>query len=290
MTLIPIRCQKVVKWCALAACWLPSPTWAGVMAPPTRIDVAPGAGRASVAREPQPKAGMKLPMATVGTAKPKPKPKPKPRTVKPKPRAAPKITEFRRPRGPGFRVHLDVGQVTVPRSIVTLAGQVNQFPDLTARTVDISVVRTGGNHAWGGRLGLLFPQVPAANWYLSTSDAERPVYTEIDLVGVDLAFTYGYRRRLLGPLGVALRAGAGMTIAAGSVRRSQTIPTCAPSQFATCPHWRKAATDPNALPSAVWPALRATGGLFVEFGKFSATIEAGLRSVVFVGAGFAVRM
>ncbi|HAN30844.1 MAG TPA: hypothetical protein DCQ06_04540, partial [Myxococcales bacterium] len=194
-------------------CWCPTMLWAAP--PPTRIDLDSEHSRPNIADEPRPKAGSKLPSIEV-VRQPKPELKPKPKAAiqqqPPKRRVAVKMAT----KEPGFRVQVDFGWITVPRSLVTFAAQVNQFPDLGAYTLDVSVLRTGrGHHDFGGRLGLTFPQVPAANWYLSTEGAKRPVYTEVDLVGVDLAFTYQYRRLILGPLGINLRAGAGLTIAAG---------------------------------------------------------------------------
>ncbi len=256
--------------------------------PPTQLDLGPDAHRPVVPGERSPGPDAKLPTA-LAPVKPKPKPAPK---VRPEPKPvvlAPRVR--RRERVPDLIVQVDGGRVSVPRSIVALAAQADHFPDLMGYALDITVLKPAtARHAFGARLGLLVPLVPAANWYQDGPDAKRPVFTELDVVGLDLAFEYLYRRKVVGPVGFFVRAGLGLAFAIGSVRRTETLPTCAPEQFARCPHWRRAGTQPNTLPSPVWPALRATGGLFVDLGRhLSLSFEGGLRDALYVGGGVAFR-
>ena len=260
--------------------------------PPSELSLSPNGQRPTLDGERGPKATDRLPgRFTAPTPKPKPKakPKPKPKVIKPrKPRPSQRQTHT---RARSLLVLVDVGQVSVPRTIVSLAANANNFPDLIGVSMDISLLRAATwRHAYGVRVGLLLPSVPAANWFSDAPGAKPPVYTDVDLVGLDIAFEYAYRRKVIGPLGFMMRGGLGIAVALGSVRRVETLPGCTPAQAATCPHWRRAGAQPNALPSPIWPALHATGGLFIELGgRFGAHVEAGLRDAPYVGVGISLR-
>ncbi len=259
------------------------------VSPPSQLELGPNSARPHVEGERPPTTTARLP-ARLPAITPKAKPKPKPKPVKPKPPVLRPRPEPAEPPGSTL-VLFDVGRVSVPRQIVVLAANADRFPDLIGVSVDISVLRASDwHHAYGVRVGLLTPSVPATNWYLDAPGSKPPVYTEVDLIGLDVAFEYAYRRKLIGPVGVMLRGGLGLAVAVGSLRRVETLPGCADEDRATCPHWRKAGVQPNALPSPVWPAVHATAGLFVELaGRFGLHVEAGVRDAVYVGAGVSLR-
>lgn len=260
---------------------LPSAAAQATTPPPTLLDLRPDGERLRVPGEPTPAPQARLPSKLA---------KPAVRRSKPKipARKPPRPRRRRRVAPPGSTLSLfDIGQVSVPRTLATLAAGADRIPDLVGVSVDLTILRAATwRHAYGVRVGLLTPMVPAANWYLDAPGAKPPVYTEVDLLGLDLAFEYIYRRKIVGPVGLMFRGGLGAVFALGSLRRVETLPGCEDARRDTCPHWRKAGVQPNVMPSKVWPAVRATGGLFVELGgRFGFHVEAGLRDAVYFGAG-----
>ncbi len=229
---------------------------------------------------------------------PKPVAKTKPPVAKPAPTPVvrkPVATVSRRPRRRARRVHaktilvfLGGGRLSVPRSVVTLASGFDTTPDLVATAVDIAVMRPAApGHFYGARIGIASPQVPAANWY-NADGSGTPLWHNIDLTFIDLAFEYAYRRPIIGPVGLLLRFGIGVNIAAGDVERVEVLPTCsAPAQ--RCPHWPEVGRH-SGMPSPIWPSLRATGGLFANLGdNLGLHVEGGVRDAVYVGAGLSFR-
>ena len=308
-------------------CATPIASDAIALPPPTALDVPVDGGRPYIKGEKPPSPGARL---KDGRAKPQPAPKkaatadkqaaaprktPKtpPKTAKKpeKPASKPTIRKrdvpaIEKPRrvieGPRRRpkpakevvpdtilAMLDAGRLIVPRAIVGLASGYDQFPDLGATGVDLALLRpASARHFYGGRLGVYTPTVQAANWYTEAGD-KLPMYHDIRLTFVNATFEYAYRRRIVGPVGLQLRFGIGINLALGEVERAEVLPTCE-RPFSKCPHWRKVGRPSSTLPSPVWPALRASGGLFVNLGDHVGLhLEGGLRDALYAGAGLSFR-
>lgn len=307
------------------ACLLAAPAVA--LPPPTELDVPIDGGRPRVAGEKPPPPGKKLGQpaaqppkttpdapeppeseaATPDATKPEP-PKPLEPPKPPEPPPALTVTEPAPPAPPRplptlhrrspadslttphtIAVLLDVGRANMPRAIIAAASGFDDLPNLVGSGYDLTILRPANiRHAYGIRLGMTVPTIPAANWTKSGTNVGA-LYHAVDLTFIDIAFEYIYRRRIAGPVGLLVRLGGGIGLAVGSVERVETLPKCANS-VQTCPHWQTVGRHSSDLPSPVWPSLRASGGLFVDLAdNWGLHVDAGLRDALWIGAGLSFR-
>lgn len=184
-------------------------------------------------------------------------------------------------------VLLDGGSLFLPDAALRAVGY-EGFASVQALALDVAAYRVASErHAFGGRLGVAIPTMPAQNWWQAGS---APTYIDIDAVLFDLAVAYAYWRPLFGRLSWIARAELGFSVVAGSIRRVATLPTCAPGAEANCPHWRSVGELSDPIPSPILPSLRLTTGLAFELGAgLHVRVEAGLRDLPWWGVGFGFR-
>ena len=161
----------------------------------------------------------------------------------------------------------------------------DQHPSLQALTIDAGYRMALSSSAWVVfRGGLTLPDVPDQNWWSSTG-TPRPLYTAISVVGIDLGADYLKKVDVTPWLAWTLRGGLGLAIVAGDVRQTETLPTCTAAQAATCPHWRTVGASNASLPP-VLPMVRALTGLQFQVSRdLALTVEGGLRTAPYLGAG-----
>ncbi len=184
---------------------------------------------------------------------------------------------------------LDGGPLALPDALAQLAVGYDTFPSIVGMGFDLTVLRpASARHNYGARLGLAVPSIPAANWY-NADGSGVPMYHDVGLTFIDAAFEYVYRRLVVGALGLQLRVGLGLTVVVGELERAEVLPTCKPP-VARCPHWREVGRRDSSLPSPVWPALRASAGIFARLGRhLGVHADVGFRDAFYAGAGLSLR-
>ncbi len=278
---------------AIAAALWPAVTLAqaaaGALPPPPPLLVPDQGGRALLNGEPAPAPGARLPSLTPQVKRPVEPPARKERVG---PTAPPPAAPPPRPEPPpiealpALMVLLDAGAVAMPDSALKGLGYIG-FASVRGAAVDVSVLwPTSPRHAFGARVGVGVPLMPARNWW---GDGSAVTYIDIDAIALDLAFTYAYWRPLVGRLSLIGRAGLGLAIPVGDVSRVEVLPGCQAGAEARCPHWRQAGRLSDSTPAAL-PSLQLSGGLAFELsGGLHVRAEAGVRGLPWVGIGLGLR-
>jgi hypothetical protein len=275
---------SILLWGCGVAC---GAVWA--QTPPTPLEASDDGQQLRVPGEPRPPQRLILPLLRTGRiAADRAVQRPEVAVTLPPAASETAATPPRRPPvGPVIEAAL--GYTWVPRGMfaafsgLSSGGRRDQHPYLQGLAVDGGYRRPLGDDAWlVWRGGITIPLVPAQNWW-SSSGSPAPVYTEIQLAVLEGGADY-LRRVALGPkLQWTLRGGLGLMVLAGSVDRIETLPNCTAAQAASCPHWRIVGRLGSGVPP-VLPVVRALTGLDVQIAPgWTLAIEAGLRSVPFVG-------
>ncbi len=283
-----------LAWAAIAMALLPATALAQAPAatelpPPAPLYVPDQGGRAELKGEPAPVPGARLAPLTPQAKRPVAPPARKERVgpaAAPPALAAPRPVPPRIEALPALMVLLDVGGIGLPGSAMTAFGY-DGFASVRGAAVDVSVLwPTSPRHAFGARVGVGVPVMPARNWW---GEGSTVTYIDIDVVALDLAFTYAYWRPLIGRLSLIGRAGLGLAIPVGDVSRIEVLPGCKAGQEARCPHWRQAGRLSDPLPAAL-PSVQLSGGLAFELGGgLHLRAEAGVRGLPWVGVGLGLR-
>ena len=260
----------------------------------TTIELRSAGGTPQIPGEALPAPGSKLPQRPVDPP-PAPPPivAPTPPVAEPVQLAKPAPATVVRKPVPLLQksaLEVSVGPVWLPSGAWQLFSKLDHHPELYGLGIDLAWhVPLSGRNSLAIRGGVTLPNVPSANWYASSS-TELPMWTVVKLTLIDIAAEYVNRTPLTDRIDFTVRAGAGLLILAGSVDRTETLPTCAPAKRDTCPHWRHVADGQADLLSRVWPALRATAG--AEWSPTPTTVlhlDLGLRDGLYAGAGGALR-
>lgn len=290
LTLVPLTLSSLAVFSLTLSCLsVPRSAWAD---PPTQLDVPEDAGRPAIPGETPPPPDARLPTST-----PVPPSSPKPAPPVPEPTAPPVAPPPPPPRPappwqPTHAFQLEVGPMWMPDGVFGLLSRFDKHPQLRGTAIDLSWWSPLARDRWlAARLGLGLPDVPAVNWYESTAVATpdpantawRALYTQVQMVTLDLAVDYIGHVPLADRLDWTWRVGLGLAIQVGSVELTETLPTCTQPQQATCPHWRRAGRGTASIP-VVLPMLRATTGLAWRLTEsVSVGVEGGLRDVLWTG-------
>lgn len=284
------RFAQVVGILALMVCGSAhaAPT-AGPAAPPAALEASEDGKLIAVPGEARPKPGDKLPLPSVH----------KVAADKPIAAAAGKgpLQDQEQPSKPReplrSAVEVDVGYTWVSDSVVSAVHAItspaqkrrDRHPDLQGFGIDAGYRMSLGSAAWVVfRAGLTIPTMPDQNWW-SSSGTPKPLYTATNLVAIDLGADYLRRIEITDWLAWTVRGGIGLTMLAGSVRQTETLPICSQAQAATCPHWKSVASSDVSLPP-VLPAVRLLTGIEVNVSKeLGLSLQAGLRSAPYLGGG-----
>ena len=278
----------------LAAC----PRPAKAEPPLTPLELQSEGGTPHIPGEALPPPGARLPPPAQPQALPPPKVEPPPKKPEPPPtlpviappRPPPPIVA-RQPVAPQRpELEVSIGPMWIPQAAWNVVSRLDHHPDLFGLGIDMAWhIPLSGKNSLAIRGGVALPNVPAANWYASSSTS-LPMWTVVNLALIDLAVDYVHRSALTDRLDWTWRAGLGVLVLAGDVTRTEVLPTCAPDKRDTCPHWRYVADGKADLLSRVWPAVRLTTGF--EWSPTPSTalhIDAGLRDGLYLGAGGALR-
>ena len=260
----------------------------GRAAEPTRIETSDDGKTVSVPGETAPRARAKLPLPTVR------------RTAADKPLVQPKVIApvvatpaISAPEQVRSAIEVFAGYTYLPvgvlRAIQTATdpskAQRDQHPQLQGTAIE-------AGYRWGlspqswlvVRAGIVAPNVPDQNWW-ATSGKPAPLYTEINLVGIELMADYLRRLGITDFLGVYARGGIGLQILAGSATQTETLPNCAAAKAANCATWQHVGKTEVSLPP-VLPALRASVGVDLKINsELSLALEGGLRAAPYFGGG-----
>lgn len=192
-------------------------------------------------------------------------------------------------------VELRIGYAWAPEAVLRAVQSLSEVgqgirdrhPDLQGLAIDAGYRMALSDRSWLiWRGGLLVPLVPDQNWWSSTG-SPVPLYTTIGAVALDLGADYLYRVPVTNWLGWTLRAGLGMTLVAGSVEQTETLPSCTAAQAAKCGHWQQVGRKEVWIPP-VLPAVHALTGLELRVSpELAITLEGGLRSLPYWGGGVA---
>lgn len=264
---------------------------AAAQSAPTPIEVSDDGRKISVPGEAGPAAAAQLPLPRLT------------KTAADKPAAAAAVAKAAPgPSGPGRQaavarsgVELRIGYAWAPQSVLSAVqnlravgqGVRDRHPDLQGIAIDAGYRMALSDRSWiTWRGGLLAPQVPDQNWWSSTG-SPAPLYTTIGAVALDIGADYLYRVPVTPWLGWTLRGGLGMTLIAGSVEQTDTLPNCTAAQAAKCGHWQQVGRKEVWIPP-VLPAVHALTGLELRLtSELAITLEGGIRSLPYWGGGVA---